>query len=215
MVEQGVRFVQLFDWGWDVHGTNPSDDVNFGSANAHFNLGGAGATLTNRNGDKLIDLGALSGGPSTWLTGRQSGSGNTSTTYRIGALNLNTCFDGTISNGGDLAGLDLVKTGTGSLCLGGTSDYPGSLFLEQGALSLPGSLTITGNTTVSPGATLNLTDGSLTTESLQIAPGATLLGPGTLTGELTNDGTILLEHCTITRNHASATGGVMLEMIAQ
>lgn len=25
--EQGVRFVQLFDWGWDTHGTNPSDDI--------------------------------------------------------------------------------------------------------------------------------------------------------------------------------------------
>ena len=27
LVEQGVRFVQLFDWGWDTHGTNPSDDI--------------------------------------------------------------------------------------------------------------------------------------------------------------------------------------------
>ncbi len=24
LVEKGVRFVQLFDWGWDFHGTNPS-----------------------------------------------------------------------------------------------------------------------------------------------------------------------------------------------
>ena len=27
LVEQGVRFVQLFDWGWDTHGTSPSDDI--------------------------------------------------------------------------------------------------------------------------------------------------------------------------------------------
>ena len=27
LVEQGVRFVQLFDWGWDVHGTGASDDL--------------------------------------------------------------------------------------------------------------------------------------------------------------------------------------------
>jgi hypothetical protein len=27
MVESGVRFVQLFDWGWDVHGTNQGDDI--------------------------------------------------------------------------------------------------------------------------------------------------------------------------------------------
>ena len=25
--ESGVRFVQLFDWGWDVHGTRPGDDL--------------------------------------------------------------------------------------------------------------------------------------------------------------------------------------------
>lgn len=27
LVEQGVRFVQLFDWGWDVHGTAPDTDL--------------------------------------------------------------------------------------------------------------------------------------------------------------------------------------------
>ena len=27
LVEEGVRFVQLFDWGWDAHGTGPHDDL--------------------------------------------------------------------------------------------------------------------------------------------------------------------------------------------
>lgn len=27
LVEQGVRFVQLFDWGWDIHGTAAYDDM--------------------------------------------------------------------------------------------------------------------------------------------------------------------------------------------
>ncbi|MFO1054728.1 MAG: DUF1501 domain-containing protein [Planctomycetota bacterium] len=27
LVESGVRFVQLYDWGWDGHGTGPSDDL--------------------------------------------------------------------------------------------------------------------------------------------------------------------------------------------
>ncbi|HEX8915727.1 MAG TPA: DUF1501 domain-containing protein [Humisphaera sp.] len=27
LVEQGVRYVQLFDWGWDAHGTNAGDDL--------------------------------------------------------------------------------------------------------------------------------------------------------------------------------------------
>ena len=30
LVEQGVRFVQLFDWGWDFHGTNPSRGITEG-----------------------------------------------------------------------------------------------------------------------------------------------------------------------------------------
>ncbi len=27
LVQQGVRFVQLFDWGWDIHGTGTHDDL--------------------------------------------------------------------------------------------------------------------------------------------------------------------------------------------
>lgn len=27
LVEQGVRYVQLFDWGWDTHGTGAGDDI--------------------------------------------------------------------------------------------------------------------------------------------------------------------------------------------
>ena len=27
LVENGVRFVQLYDWGWDGHGTGPTDDI--------------------------------------------------------------------------------------------------------------------------------------------------------------------------------------------
>ena len=30
LLEQGVRFVQLFDWGWDFHGTNDSEDIRDG-----------------------------------------------------------------------------------------------------------------------------------------------------------------------------------------
>ncbi len=30
LLEQGVRFVQLFDWGWDFHGTGPREDIRDG-----------------------------------------------------------------------------------------------------------------------------------------------------------------------------------------
>lgn len=33
LVEQGVRYVQLFDWGWDFHGTGPGEDIRGGLTN--------------------------------------------------------------------------------------------------------------------------------------------------------------------------------------
>lgn len=33
LVEKGVRFVQLFDWGWDSHGTNAGEALNTGLVN--------------------------------------------------------------------------------------------------------------------------------------------------------------------------------------
>ena len=33
LVEQGVRFVQLFDWGWDSHGTSEGESVDIGLRN--------------------------------------------------------------------------------------------------------------------------------------------------------------------------------------
>ena len=33
LVEQGVRFVHLFDWGWDFHGTGPNEDIRDGLTN--------------------------------------------------------------------------------------------------------------------------------------------------------------------------------------
>ena len=30
LVENGVRYVQLFDWGWDFHGTNPNEGLTDG-----------------------------------------------------------------------------------------------------------------------------------------------------------------------------------------
>ena len=30
LVERGVRYVQLFDWGWDFHGTGPGEDIRDG-----------------------------------------------------------------------------------------------------------------------------------------------------------------------------------------
>ncbi len=33
LVEKGVRYVQIFDWGWDFHGTGPAEDIRDGLTN--------------------------------------------------------------------------------------------------------------------------------------------------------------------------------------
>ena len=45
LVEKGVRFVQLFDWGWDFHGTNPKEDIRDGLTKKCQGMDQAVATL--------------------------------------------------------------------------------------------------------------------------------------------------------------------------
>ncbi|MES2476549.1 MAG: autotransporter-associated beta strand repeat-containing protein [Verrucomicrobiota bacterium] len=184
--------------------TSANDDRNHGSAATLFNLGTAGARLSNRNGGKTIDLGALEGGPGTYLLGRQSGSGATATTYMIGALNTDTTFAGTISHAGDSAGLFLIKVGTGVWTVSGNSNFTGGLSVDGGTLALPGNLTCTSGTEIKSGATLTLAGGTLSSDGLTIASGATLNGYGSIAGELLNNGEI-----TIDSNALSVTGSVV------
>ena len=37
LVEKGVRYVQLFDWGWDAHGDHADNAVNIGMVKMHVN----------------------------------------------------------------------------------------------------------------------------------------------------------------------------------
>lgn len=49
LVEKGVRFVQLFDWGWDAHGTDPNLSIDIGLVNKCRSVDKATAAL-------LLDL---------------------------------------------------------------------------------------------------------------------------------------------------------------
>ena len=155
-----------------------ANDVNTGSAGTHFHLGTAGGRLTNRNGNLTIHLGALSGGSGTHLSGRQSGSGSTATTYIVGEKNLATAFDGTVSNANDLAGLNLIKRGTGNWTLGGTSDFTGTLAVDSGTVTIAGSTAVSGTATAAAGATLALAGGTLGAEAATVE--GELHGHGTL-----------------------------------
>jgi len=45
LAENGVRFVQLFDWGWDFHGTNENEDIRGGLTKKCASMGRAVAAL--------------------------------------------------------------------------------------------------------------------------------------------------------------------------
>lgn len=45
LAENGVRFVQLFDWGWDFHGTNEGEDIRGGLTRKCASMGKAVAAL--------------------------------------------------------------------------------------------------------------------------------------------------------------------------
>lgn len=164
-----------------------ANDANFGSSSAHFDLGSAGATLTNRNGDITIHLGALSGGSGTHLNGRQSGSGPTATTYIVGGLNSSSTFAGTIANAGDLGGLNITKIGSGTWTLPGSSSFTGTVTVEAGTLAIVGTMNSTGGATVASAATLSLVGGSFGAESTAVS--GNLSGHGTLNSDLNLSGT--------------------------
>lgn len=162
--------------------TSDTADVNRGSAYALFDLGNASGKLVNRNGNGTFELGGLAGGPNTNLGGRQSGSGSTTSIYRIGALNTSTNFAGSITSNGDLSGLDLVKVGTGNLSLSGISSFSGSVMVESGKLTVSGRTFLSGNYEVAAGATLSLVDGSIGAEVVTVD--GFLSGQGTVEADL-------------------------------
>ena len=149
-----------------------------GNASATFNLGSSTGSLVNRNGGVTISLGALSGGSSTTLSGRSNGSGSTSTTYSIGGLGVDTTFAGIIANGGDNNGVIINKVGGGKLTLTGTSTYTGATSVNAGTLQVDGNLNGAGVVTV--GASGKLAGiGKLTGASTvngELAPGDSGIG---------------------------------------
>jgi autotransporter-associated beta strand protein len=180
---------------------NLGPDATYGSASTLFDLGTGAGKLVNRNGGFQFEIGGLTGGPGTLLGGRQTGSGETESIYRIGALNSSTSFAGTISNGGDVTGVRIVKTGTGNLTLSGTSAFTGSVGVESGALTVTGSTSVTGGIQIDGGATLSVLGGVMGAEVTTVA--GSLEGHGTLASDLNCTGLLT------GRGFSSATAGTL------
>jgi autotransporter-associated beta strand protein len=130
-----------------------------GSALASFDLGTGSSTLSNFNGGGLTyDLGSLAGGANTILAGRMSNSPvqPNGTTYSIGANGTSTTFSGKIADG--LDSVAVVKVGSGSLSLNGTSTFTGGMSVSNGVLAGTGSiasaLNVASSGTVAPGVPL-------------------------------------------------------------
>ncbi|HEX8297309.1 MAG TPA: autotransporter-associated beta strand repeat-containing protein [Chthoniobacteraceae bacterium] len=136
-----------------------------GSGTVAFDLG-TNSTLNNRvAGAVTVTLGSLVGGPNTRVQGSDQ-AGPATDTYVVGALGRDDIFAGTLRNGTNATphALALTKVGTGTLTLTGTSTYTGVTTVSSGVLQLDGAL----------GAT-----------ALTVASGASLTGVGSTGGPVT------------------------------
>lgn len=146
---------------------------NAGSASTAFDLGSSTVTLFTRNGGTSFNLGSLTGGSGTTLSGASTTT--TVTTYTVGALGTSTTFNGRITNGSQGA-TALTKTGSGTLTLTGNSTHTGATHINSGSLALLGNFVGTSPVNVAGNATLTGTGtmgGTLsTTTGGIISPGA-------------------------------------------
>jgi autotransporter-associated beta strand protein len=145
-----------------------------GSSSAAFDLGTGTVRFYSRNGGSF-QLGALSGGSNTSLSGADSAT--TTSTYTIGALDSSTTFSGRITNGGQ-GPTALTKTGSGTLTLSGNGTHTGNTTVSEGTLHILGNLTaspvsVSANATLSGQTTLgsSLTAASGSTLSPGVSPG--------------------------------------------
>ncbi len=153
-----------------------------------------------------ISVGELSGA---------AGSELSTADWIVGALNTDATFAGSIIDGSGVT--SLTKTGTGTLTLTGSSSFTGGTTVSSGTLranSLTGSATGTGDLEISANATLtgNGIIGSATT----IEDGATL-APGDPSGALTftnnltlNDNSILKFALGTSRDSVVVNGDLLL-----
>lgn len=149
-----------------------------GSAATLFDLGNGTSTLNNRSG-ATVNLGGLTGGGNTIVSGASAQDGLS--TYNIGGKNLSTTFNGTITNLNAARSLSLNKVGSGTLILNGNAFHLGTTTVSAGKLIVNGNqIAAPGNVAVAVGATLggNGIIGGPTTVNGFLAPGASA---GTLT----------------------------------
>jgi hypothetical protein len=96
-------------------------------------------------------------------------------------------------NGNQTIGGDFIVQQGGSVAIGGTQQIGGRVSVESGTFTLNGgTLVSTGRVTAESGSQIVLNDTQVTAPTVQIDPGASLSGYGTVTGKIaTSAGTII------------------------
>ena len=109
LVEQGVRFVQLFDWGWDFHGTSESEDIRGGLTKKCTTMDRPVAALINdlRQRGLLEDTLIVLGGEFGRTPFRE---GRTSTGEILGRDHYPDCYTMILAGGGIKGGLSYGET---------------------------------------------------------------------------------------------------------
>jgi hypothetical protein len=109
LVEQGVRFVQLFDWGWDFHGTGAGENLTMGLTNKCATMDKPVAALIKDLKDRgLLDETLIIWGGEFGRTpfreGRTAGGDN------LGRDHYPDCFSMWMAGGGVKGGFDYGQT---------------------------------------------------------------------------------------------------------
>ena len=109
LVEQGVRFVQLFDWGWDFHGTSELEDIRGGLTKKCNTMDRPVAALINdlRQRGLLEDTLIVLGGEFGRTPFRD---GRTSTGEILGRDHYPDCYTMILAGGGIKGGLSYGET---------------------------------------------------------------------------------------------------------
>jgi fibronectin-binding autotransporter adhesin len=164
----------------------PAATVNLGNNMAAYYVG-----TTDAGAGTTVEFGELSGVASSKLFGGTTGGRNFY--YRIGGktqVGGEVVFAGTIGEQNGSVTTAYTKTGAGTWTLSGSGAWNGGTTIEQGTLKISGTFTCLSATEVQTGASLAVAGGSLATDSVSLAGGASLSGYGTLTGDLNAGGTL-------------------------
>jgi autotransporter-associated beta strand protein len=160
-------------------------------------LSSGSAVTVNSGGSLTVMVGSTAGLFTNATSGAGSLGGLLSTvTFSSGSvLGIDTTnATGVLTYAGNIttAGLGLTKLGTGTLTLSGTNSYTGPTTVSAGVLNSNHNLTSSSSLTIASGATLNLA-GNLTTSGTITNNGTLVLGVGvnvSSTGTFTNNGTL-------------------------